>query len=97
MRTKKQIREGVSLRIIIGYVLMVIASIMLIVGYLAHEYNFAFIEVLRENATSQTILTVVTIIWFVVSVILFGAGLLIIVFRTVRHHDYVERDYSSRV
>ena len=97
MRTKKEIRQEKSQRILIGFILMILSSIMLIVGYLAHEYNFGFIEVLRENATSKTILTVVTIIWFVVSIILLAAGLIVILFRKVRHHDYVERRYSSRV
>lgn len=97
MRTKKQIRHGVQLRVIIGFSLMIVASLMLILGYLAHEYDFAFIEVLRENTTSQSILTVITIIWFVVAVILFAAGLLVIVFKAIRHHDYVEREHSSRV
>ncbi len=97
MRTKKNIRKGEKFRTILGFVLMMVAIVMLIVGYLAHEYNFTIVKVLQDNATSKTILVVITIIWFAVALILFVAGLLIIYFRAIRHHEYVERPYSSKV
>ena len=97
MRTKKEIRNGVSLRITIGFILMTISALMLIFGYLAHEYNYPVVEILKENTTSQTILIITTIIWFAVAILLFTGGLIVILFRSIRHHDYVERVYSSRI
>lgn len=97
MRTKKRIREDKKNRIVLGFSLMILSLVMIVSGYLAHEYDMFIVQVLRENFTSKSILTIVTIVWFSVSIILFAAGLLVIILRAVRHHDYVERPHSSRV
>lgn len=97
MRTKKQIRQGVKNRIITGYILMIVAAILLTLGYLALEYDFVVVRILKENFTSTTILVLVSIVWFAVATALFISGMLVIYFRAIRHHEYVERPHSSEV
>ena len=97
MRTKKQIRQGAKTRLLTGYILMMVSAILLTLGYLALEYDFIVVKVLKENFTSTTILVLVSIIWFSIATALFIAGMLVIYFRAIRHHDYVKRPYSSEV
>lgn len=97
MRTKKQIRNEQNGRLILGFVMMAFAVAMLVAGYLAYAYQVSFIETLKENGISTTIMVVVSIAWLVSALLLFCGGLIVRLNSSVRHHEYKERTYSSRV
>lgn len=95
MRTKKEIRSGEKKRKTLGISLIVISIILLLVGYLMLEYKPSFI--VNMEATSIVVTVIVSVIWFVCDLFLFFAGILIIFGFKIRHQDYEERKYSSRV
>jgi len=95
MRTKKEIRKSEKKRKILGLCLMGIGLLLIILGYLMCEFKPSFIVTFEK--TSLVAMIIVSVIWFLASIGLFFSGLMIFFRFKVRHHDYKERKYSSRV
>ncbi len=95
MRTRKEIRKAHPLRRVIGIVFIILSLIMYILGYLALEFRPHFIEVLRT--ASMFTLVIISIIWFSCATLLLLGGYLIRIGQRVRHHEYVDRPYTSSV
>lgn len=95
MRTKKEIRSGEKKRKILGIALIATAVVMLLVGYLMLEYKPTFIVNMESVSVAMTV--IISVVWFACTLILFFAGMLIIFGFKIKHQDYEERKFSSRV
>lgn len=85
------------MRPIIGFALMILGVIMIIGGYVTLVYGGSFLNDLKSGGLNVTVLTIITIAWFVSAVVMFFGGFLVKMNWAVKHHDYEERPHSSRV
>ena len=102
MRTKKQIRKGRRLRVILSYVLFALSLIMFTLAYLLLQYSdkihkIGLLGLNQLDGKSYGLIVFICIIFVITGVMLFISGLFVILNRKVRHHEYVERPHSSRV
>lgn len=93
MRTRKEIRKAYPARKALGMIVLVVALVMYILGYLALEFKPLFVRDLI--ASNVTMLVIISIIWFGCSTLLLLGGYFVAISNKVRHHEYVGRPHTS--